>query len=201
MKNIAISGTWRFSFPGSNITTAIVDVDSACLWIAKERLNADADVEVDIYKKGLPDDSYEMEDVSFALNFVLGLVLQDNADSLRLQVAPTELVAKLVSCTSRLVSDSTSQVASLRSVAGEESLVVITRGGDISSMKLGNPDPQARSRCLLIPQIDILIKSSSSSRLLARLRMACKQLHGVRMIRCSSSLQVGPHAIPSALFV
>ena len=70
MKNIAISGTWRFSFPGSNITTAIVDVDSACLWIAKERLNADADIEVDIYKKGLPDDSYEMEDVSFPLNFL-----------------------------------------------------------------------------------------------------------------------------------
>jgi len=71
MKNIAISGTWRFSFPGSNITTAIVDVDSACLWIAKERLNADADIEVDIYKKGLPDDSYEMEDVSFPLNFLI----------------------------------------------------------------------------------------------------------------------------------
>ena len=64
MKNIAISGTWRLVVPGSNITTAIVDVDRACLWIASERLNADADVEIDIYKKGIPDDSYEMEDVS-----------------------------------------------------------------------------------------------------------------------------------------
>lgn len=70
MKNIAISGTWRFSLPGSNITTAIVDVDRACLWIAKEQLNADADVEVDIYKKGLPDDSYEVEAVSPPLNFL-----------------------------------------------------------------------------------------------------------------------------------
>lgn len=69
MKNIAISGTWRFALPGSNITTAIVDVDNACLWIATERLNADADVEVDIFKKGLPDDPYEMEDVSFPTCF------------------------------------------------------------------------------------------------------------------------------------
>jgi elongator complex protein 1 len=66
MKNIAISGTWRFTLPGSNITTAIVDVDRACLWIASERLNADADVEIDVYKRGFSDNSYEMdsEDVS-----------------------------------------------------------------------------------------------------------------------------------------
>lgn len=64
MKNLAISGTWRFAIPGSNITTASVDVDRPCLWIASERWNADADVEIDIYKKGLPDDSYEMDDVS-----------------------------------------------------------------------------------------------------------------------------------------
>jgi hypothetical protein len=64
MKNIAISGTWRLVVPGSNITTAIVDVDRACLWMASERLNVDADVEIDIHKKGIPDDSYEMEDVS-----------------------------------------------------------------------------------------------------------------------------------------
>ena len=76
---------------------------------------------------------------------------QDDADSLRLQVANTELVAKLISCTSRLVPDTSSQVASFRSVAGEESLVIVTRGGDISSMKLGDPDPQARSTSLLSP--------------------------------------------------
>jgi hypothetical protein len=64
MKNIAISGTWRFAIPDSNITTAIVDVDRACLWITSERLNADADIEIDVYKMGLHDDSYEMEDVS-----------------------------------------------------------------------------------------------------------------------------------------
>lgn len=63
-------------------------------------------------------------------------------------------------------------------------------------MKLGNPDPQARSRCLLILQIDILIKYRSSSRPSAPLRMGYKQLHGVQMIRCSSSLQVGPRANP-----
>ncbi|KAF8504860.1 IkappaB kinase complex IKAP component [Russula emetica] len=120
MKNIAISGTWSSDIPGGNLTTTIVDVDRACLWIASERLNADADTEMNIYKKGLPGDSYEVEDV-----------------------APTELVAKLVSCTSRLVPESYSQVVSLRSVVSEESLVVITRGGDISSMKLGDPDLQA----------------------------------------------------------
>ena len=73
------------------------------------------------------------------------MVPQDDTDLLRLQVAPTELVAKLVSCTSRIVPESSSQVASFRAVAGEESLVIITRGGDISSMKLGELDPQARS--------------------------------------------------------
>ena len=67
MKNIAISGTWSFSMPDGNITTAVVDVDRACLWIASERSNADADTEIDIYKKGLSGDSYEMEDVSPSL--------------------------------------------------------------------------------------------------------------------------------------
>lgn len=64
MKNIAISGTWFSDIPGVNITTTIVDVDRACLWIASERLNPDADTEIDIYKKGLPSDSYDVEDVS-----------------------------------------------------------------------------------------------------------------------------------------
>jgi hypothetical protein len=68
MKNIAISGTWSFSMPDGNITTAVVDVDRACLWMASERLNADADTEIDIYKKGLAGDFYETEDVSPPLN-------------------------------------------------------------------------------------------------------------------------------------
>lgn len=67
MKNLAISGTWSFSIPGSNLTTTVVDVDRACLWITSERLNADADTEVDIYKKGLADDSDSTEDVSASL--------------------------------------------------------------------------------------------------------------------------------------
>jgi elongator complex protein 1 len=67
MKNIAISGTWFCDIPGGNIPTTIVDADRACLWIASERLNADADTEIDIYKKGLPGDSYEVEDVSSPL--------------------------------------------------------------------------------------------------------------------------------------
>jgi hypothetical protein len=73
------------------------------------------------------------------------LVLLDDADSPQPQVAPTEFIAKLVSSTSRLVPDSYSQVVSLRSVVGEESLVVVMRGGDISSMKPEDPDPQART--------------------------------------------------------
>ena len=67
MKNIAISGTWLFAIPGGNITATIVDIDRACLWITSERLNADADTELDIYKKGLPGDPHETEDVSFSL--------------------------------------------------------------------------------------------------------------------------------------
>jgi hypothetical protein len=64
MKNIAISGTWFSDIPNGNITTTIVDVDRACLWLASERLNADADTEIDIYKKGLPGDSHDSVDVS-----------------------------------------------------------------------------------------------------------------------------------------
>ena len=67
MKNIAISGTWLSAIPGGNITATIVDIDRACLWIASERLNADADTELNIYKKGLPGDPHETEDVSSSL--------------------------------------------------------------------------------------------------------------------------------------
>ena len=145
MKNIAVSGTWFSDIPGGNITTTIVDVDRACLWIASERLNADADTEIDIYKKGLPGDSHEVEDVSPPLK---GPRPRYDTTSLS-QVAATEPVAKLVSSTSRLVPESGSQVVSLKSIISEESLVVIMRGGDISSMKLGDPDLQASSRRLM----------------------------------------------------
>jgi hypothetical protein len=67
MKNITLSGTWRAVIEGGNITTIVIDVVWACLWIASERLNADADIEIDIYKRGLPDDSYEMGGVSTPL--------------------------------------------------------------------------------------------------------------------------------------
>lgn len=117
-----------------------------------------------------------------------GLVPQDETDSPPPQVAPTELIAKLVSSTSRVVPDSYSQVVSLRSVVGEESLVVVMRGGDILSMKPEDPDPQARSR-RFISHVDILINSSFSLRLLAPLKMEYKQLHGAQMIRFSSLLR------------
>ncbi len=64
MKNLALSATWRSVLPDVNITAFAVDVDNACLWIASERLNADADTEIDVYKRGLPSESYELEDVS-----------------------------------------------------------------------------------------------------------------------------------------
>ena len=72
-----------------------------------------------------------------------GPVPQDNADSLSPQVAPTELVTKLVSSTNRVVPNTLSQVVSFRAIAGEDSLAIIMRGGDIASMNLGDPDPQA----------------------------------------------------------
>ncbi|KAI0253762.1 IKI3 family-domain-containing protein [Lactifluus subvellereus] len=73
MRNISLSGTWRVVIPGSNITTTAVDIDRACLWIASERLNADANIEVDIYKRGLPDDSYEIEDFEIIGSFEDGI--------------------------------------------------------------------------------------------------------------------------------
>jgi hypothetical protein len=142
MRNIALSGTWRSVIQDGNITITAVDVDRACIWIASERSNADADIEMDVYKRGLPDDSYEMDQVRARLEKPGKRI--GPRDSLPLQVAPTELVATLVSSANRTVPDTVSQVASLRSVPGEESLVVITRGGDIASMKLEDPDSQAR---------------------------------------------------------
>jgi elongator complex protein 1 len=142
MRNIALSGTWRSVVQGGNITITAVDVDRACIWIASERSNADADIEMDVYKRGLPDDSYEMDKVRARLEKPGERI--GPSDSLPLQVAPTELIATLVSSANRTVPDTVSQVASLRSVPGEESLVVITRGGDIASMKLEDPDSQAR---------------------------------------------------------
>ena len=64
MKNIALSATWRSVIPDVNITTLAVDVENACLWIASERLNADADTEIDVYKRRIPSESYELQDVS-----------------------------------------------------------------------------------------------------------------------------------------
>ena len=64
MKNIALSATWRSVIPDVNITTVAVDVENACLWIASERLNADADTEIDVYKRRIPSELYEPQDVS-----------------------------------------------------------------------------------------------------------------------------------------
>jgi hypothetical protein len=64
MKNIALSATWCSVIPDVNITNVAVDVDNACLWIASERLNADADTEIDVYKRGIPRESYELQEVS-----------------------------------------------------------------------------------------------------------------------------------------
>ncbi|KAH9042892.1 IkappaB kinase complex IKAP component [Lactarius deliciosus] len=89
MKNLSLSAIWRSVIPDVNITTVAVDVDNACLWIASERLNADADTEIDVYKRALPSGSDESQ-------------------------------------------DSFSQVTSLKSIPGEELLVIVTRGGDIA---------------------------------------------------------------------
>ncbi|KAH9039879.1 IkappaB kinase complex IKAP component, partial [Lactarius pseudohatsudake] len=123
MKNISLSATWRSVIPDVSITTVAVDVDNACLWIASERLNADADTEIDVYKRALPSGSDELQDI-----------------------APAELLAKFISSTSHVIPESFSQVTSLKSIPGEELLVIVTRGGDIASMKLDNPESQARQR-------------------------------------------------------
>ena len=64
MKNIALSATWRSVIPNVNITTVAVDVENACLWIGSERLNADADTEIDVYKRRILSESDEVQDVS-----------------------------------------------------------------------------------------------------------------------------------------
>ncbi|KAH8980756.1 IkappaB kinase complex IKAP component [Lactarius hatsudake] len=123
MKNLSLSAIWRSVIPDVNITTVAVDVDNACLWIASERLNADADTEIDVYKRAFPSGSDELQDI-----------------------APAELLAKFISSTSHVIPESFSQVTSLKSIPGEELLVIVTRGGDIASMKLDNPESQARPR-------------------------------------------------------
>ena len=64
MKNIALSATWRSVLSNVNVTALTVDIDNACLWIVSERLNADADTEIDVYKRGLPNEAYGPQDVS-----------------------------------------------------------------------------------------------------------------------------------------
>jgi hypothetical protein len=49
-----------------------------------------------------------------------------------------------MSSTSHVIPESVSQVTSLKSIPGEELLVIVTRGGDIASMKLDNTEPQVR---------------------------------------------------------
>ncbi|KAH9022450.1 IkappaB kinase complex IKAP component [Lactarius hengduanensis] len=110
MKNISLSAIWRSVIPDVNITTVAVDVDNACLWIASERLNADADTEIGVYKRALPSGSDELQDSLLASPVRRGIV------------------------------------TSLKSIPGEELLVIVTRGGDIASMKLDNPESQARQR-------------------------------------------------------
>ena len=53
MENSVLSATWRSVIPDVNTTALTVDVDNlnACLWIVSERLNADADTEIDVYKE------------------------------------------------------------------------------------------------------------------------------------------------------
>ncbi|KAF8260574.1 IKI3 family-domain-containing protein [Lactarius quietus] len=119
MKNIALSATWCSVIPDVNITSVALDVDNACLWIASERMNADADTEIDVYKRGLQSEPYELQDTTSA-----------------------QLVTKLISSTSHVIPESVSQVTCLKGIPGEESLVLVTRGGDIASMKLDNPEPQ-----------------------------------------------------------
>ena len=80
MKNIALSASWRSVIPDVNITNVTVDVDNSCLWITSERLNADADIEIDVYKRGLPKESYEHQDVSVLFTrFPPGISSQDQS--------------------------------------------------------------------------------------------------------------------------
>ena len=77
MKNIALSSSWRSVIPDVNITNVAVDVDNSCLWITSERLNVDADIEIDVYKRGLPRETYELQDVSD--QFYPGISSQDQS--------------------------------------------------------------------------------------------------------------------------
>ena len=77
MKNIALSASWRSVIPDVNITNVAIDVDNSCLWITSERLNADADIEIDVYKRGLPRETYELQDVS--VRFLPGISSQNQS--------------------------------------------------------------------------------------------------------------------------
>ena len=90
MKNIALSATWRSVIPNVNITTVSVDVENACLWIGSERLNADADTEIDVYKRRILSESDEVQDVSILFAYFRSLpghhqlgTFTANVDSIR----------------------------------------------------------------------------------------------------------------------
>jgi hypothetical protein len=54
------------------------------------------------------------------------------------------LLTKLISSTSHFTPEPVSQVTSLKSIPGEELLVIVMRGGDLALMKLDNLEPQVR---------------------------------------------------------
>ncbi|KAI0061864.1 IkappaB kinase complex, IKAP component [Artomyces pyxidatus] len=113
MRNLALLNTEHVLFAHCNVTATAVDLDDGSLWIASERLNADADLEIEIYKQKSGEASSET-----AIDW------------------PAPPVAMFTSAASHSVPDSASQVVSLRIVSEEQSLVVITRGGDIATMKV-----------------------------------------------------------------
>ncbi|KAI0314583.1 IKI3 family-domain-containing protein [Amylostereum chailletii] len=119
MRNVILSKSQNTHLADAHVTATVVDVEDDSLWIASERLNPDADVEIELWKRKGADISHKVEE----------------------EAIPT-LVTMFTSTTNHSVSDSTTQIASLRNNSDERLLVIVTRGGDIASMGLDDEEPK-----------------------------------------------------------
>ncbi|KAI0048587.1 IkappaB kinase complex, IKAP component [Auriscalpium vulgare] len=113
MRNLALSSILQKGCSTAKISATAIDPDEGWLWIASERLNADADLEIEIFRQKSAENEALVDDDLPAASF-----------------------AMFTSPTSHQFPDPVSQIASLHVVAEERSLVVITRGGDLATLTL-----------------------------------------------------------------
>ncbi|KAA1476949.1 Elongator complex protein 1 [Dentipellis sp. KUC8613] len=117
MRNLTLSASCSKQCQNCRFSATVIDPEQECLWAISERVNADADLEVEVWKDAPP------------------CVESDASNN-----SGTSLATMFTSTTNRSIPSDVSQIASLRVRMDDRQLVVITRGGDIATMGLDDED-------------------------------------------------------------